>query len=381
MSYLEYTVRTVPTGLRKVLYMNWPLVILLTAVASVGFLMLTSVAGGNFGRWAEPQMIRFGLGLAAMFIVAMVPIWFWRNVAALAYGVSILLLLLVEFFGVVGMGAQRWIDLGFMRLQPSEVTKITLVMVLAAYYDWLDVKKVSRPLWVVIPVLLILLPTALTLIQPDLGTAILLLAGGGIVMFAAGVSWWYFAAVIGAGVGLVTAVFSSRGTPWQLLKDYQYRRIDTFLDPSQDPLGAGYHITQSKIALGSGGISGRGFMQGTQSRLNFLPEKHTDFIFTTLAEEFGFVGAMSLLALYALIIFFCIAAALQNRDRFSSLLIIGIAATFFLYFAVNMSMVMGLAPVVGVPLPLVSYGGSAMLVLMAAFGLVQSAHVHRPRNR
>ncbi len=381
MSYLEYTVRTVPTGLRKVLYMNWPLVILLTAVASVGFLMLTSVAGGNFGRWAEPQMIRFGLGLAAMFIVAMVPIWFWRNVAALAYGVSILLLLLVEFFGVVGMGAQRWIDLGFMRLQPSEVTKITLVMVLAAYYDWLDVKKVSRPLWVIIPVLLILLPTGLTLIQPDLGTAILLVAGGGIVMFAAGVSWWYFAAVIGAGVGLVTAVFSSRGTPWQLLKDYQYRRIDTFLDPSQDPLGAGYHITQSKIALGSGGISGRGFMQGTQSRLNFLPEKHTDFIFTTLAEEFGFVGAMSLLALYALIIFFCIAAALQNRDRFSSLLIIGIAATFFLYFAVNMSMVMGLAPVVGVPLPLVSYGGSAMLVLMAAFGLVQSAHVHRPRNR
>ncbi len=381
MSYLEYTVRTVPTGLRKVLYLNWPLVILLTAVASVGFLMLTSVAGGDFGRWAEPQMLRFGLGLTAMFIVAMVPIWFWRNVAALAYGVSILLLLFVEFFGVVGMGAQRWIDLGFMRLQPSEVTKITLVMVLAAYYDWLDVKKVSRPLWVIIPVLLILVPTGLTLIQPDLGTAILLVAGGGIVMFAAGVSWWYFGAVIGAGVGLVTAVFSSRGTPWQLLKDYQFRRIDTFLDPSQDPLGAGYHITQSKIALGSGGLSGRGFMQGTQSRLNFLPEKHTDFIFTTLAEEFGFIGGMSLLALYALILFFCVASALQNRDRFSSLLTIGIAATFFLYFAVNMSMVMGLAPVVGVPLPLVSYGGSAMLVLMAAFGLVQSAHVHRPRNR
>jgi rod shape determining protein RodA len=187
--------------------------------------------------------------------------------------------------------------------------------------------------------------------------------------------------VIGGGVGLVSAVFTSRGTPWQLLKDYQYRRIDTFLDPSQDPLGAGYHITQSKIALGSGGLSGRGFMQGTQSRLNFLPEKHTDFIFTTLAEEFGFIGCMSLLALYALIVFFCITAALQNRDRFSSLLIIGITVAFFLYFAINMSMVMGLAPVVGVPLPLVSYGGSAMLVLMAAFGLVQSAHVHRPRNR
>ncbi|MGB0905214.1 MAG: FtsW/RodA/SpoVE family cell cycle protein, partial [Mangrovicoccus sp.] len=161
--------------------------------------------------------------------------------------------------------------------------------------------------------------------------------------------------------------------------DYQFRRIDTFLNPESDPLGAGYHITQSKIAFGSGGWTGRGFMQGTQSRLNFLPEKHTDFIFTTLAEEFGFVGAISLLALYGLVLFFCAVSAISNKDRFSSLLIFGIAATFFLYFAVNMSMVMGLAPVVGVPLPLVSYGGSAMLVLMIAFGLVQSAHVHRPR--
>ena len=381
MTFLEYNVKTVPTGARKILYMNWPLVLLLIAVASVGFLMLYSVAGGRLDRWAEPQMQRFALGLFAMFFVAMVPIWFWRNVAALAYGLSILMLLAVEFFGTIGMGAQRWIDLGFMRLQPSEVTKITLVMVLAAYYDWLDPKKVSRPLWVLIPVLLILLPTALVIIQPDLGTSILLVAGGGIVMFVAGVSWWYFGTVIAAGVGTIWAVFASRGTSWQLLKDYQFRRIDTFLDPSQDPLGAGYHITQSKIALGSGGFSGRGFMQGTQSRLNFLPEKHTDFIFTTLAEEFGFVGAFSLLTLYALIIFFCVTSAMANKDRFSSLLIYGIAAAFFLYFAVNMSMVMGLAPVVGVPLPLVSYGGSAMLVLLVAFGLVQSAHVHRPRGR
>ncbi|MEM9476198.1 MAG: rod shape-determining protein RodA [Pseudomonadota bacterium] len=380
MSYLEYNVKTVPTGFRKVLYLNWPLILLLIAVSSIGFLMLYSVAGGNINRWTEPQMQRFGLGLLAMFIVAMVPIWFWRNVAALAYGVSLLLLLAVEFFGVTGMGAQRWIDLGFMRLQPSEVTKITLVMILAAYYDWLDPKKVSRPLWVAIPVILILIPTGLVVIQPDLGTSILLLAGGGVVMFLAGVSWWYFGTVIAAGVGLVSAVFTSRGTDWQLIKDYQFRRIDTFLDPSQDPLGAGYHITQSKIALGSGGLSGRGFMQGTQSRLNFLPEKHTDFIFTTLAEEFGFMGAFSLLALYGLIIFFCIASAMTMKDRFSALLVYGIAAAFFFYFAVNMSMVMGLAPVVGVPLPLVSYGGSAMLVLLVAFGLVQSAHVHRPRG-
>jgi rod shape determining protein RodA len=381
MSYLEYNVKTIPTGWRKIFYVNWALVLLLVAVACVGFLMLYSVAGGNLGRWAEPQMERFVLGFVAMFTVAMVPIWFWRNMAALLYGISILLLLYVEFFGTVGMGAQRWIDLGFMRLQPSEVTKITLVMILAAYYDWLDVKKVSRPLWVAIPLLVILLPTALVLQQPDLGTAILLVAGGGIVMFVAGVSWWYFGAVIAAGAGIVAAVFSSRGTSWQLLKDYQFRRIDTFLDPAQDPLGAGYHITQSKIALGSGGFTGRGFMQGTQSRLNFLPEKHTDFIFTTLAEEFGFIGAISLLALYGLILLFCVLSALQNTDRFGSLLTLGIAATFFLFFAVNMAMVMGLMPVVGVPLPLVSYGGSAMLVLMVAFGLVQSAHIHRPRSR
>jgi len=381
MSYLEYTVKRVPTGPRKVLYLNWALVLLLCAVASVGFLMLYSVAGGDLDRWAEPQMKRFALGLAAMFAVAFVPIWFWRNMAALAYGLSVLLLVAVEFFGEVGMGAQRWIDLGFIRLQPSEVMKITLVMMLAAYYDWLDINKVSRPLFVLMAAALVLTPTALVLKQPDLGTAILLLAGGGIVMFLAGVHWLYFAVIAGASVGAVAAVLSSRGTEWQLLKDYQFRRIDTFLDPASDPLGAGYHITQSKIALGSGGWSGRGFMQGTQSRLNFLPEKHTDFIFTTLAEEFGLLGGVSLLALYVLILVFCISAALKNKDRFSSLLTLGIGATFFLYFAVNMSMVMGLMPVVGVPLPLVSYGGSAMLVLMVGFGLVQSAHIHRPRGR
>ena len=381
MSYLEYNLKTVPSGLRKVLYLNWALVLLLTAVAGAGFMMLYSVAGGSMSPWAEPQMKRFAMGLAAMFLVAFVPIWFWRNMAALAFSLSIMLLLFVEFFGTVGMGAQRWIDLGFMRLQPSELTKITLVMILAAYYDWLDIHKVSRPVFVAMPLFLILLPTYLVLRQPDLGTALLLVIGGAAVMFVAGVHWLYFAAVLALGGVLVTGVFMTRGTPWQLLEDYQYRRIDTFLDPASDPLGAGYHITQSKIALGSGGWSGRGFMQGTQSRPNFLPEKHTDFIFTTLAEEFGFVGAFSLLVLYGLIIVFCIASALKNKDRFSSLLTLGISATFFLFFALNMSMVMGLAPVVGVPLPLVSYGGSAMLVLMVAFGLVQSAHIHRPRGR
>ena len=379
MSFLEYRLKTVPTGFAKVLHLNWALVLLLIAVASVGFLMLYSVAGGRLDVWAEPQMKRFGLGLFLMFAMALVPIWFWRNMAGLFYLVSFLLLLVVEFFGTVGMGAQRWIDLGFMRLQPSELMKVALVMMLAAYYDWLDIKLTSRPLWVLIPVVMILLPTALVFIQPNLGTALMLVMGGAAVMFAAGVSLWYFGGVALLGVGAITSVFFARGTSWQFLKDYQYRRIDTFLDPTADPLGAGYNIIQAKIALGSGGWSGKGFMQGTQSRLNFLPEKHTDFIFTTLAEEFGFVGAFSLLALYGLVIFFCVVSALQNKDRFSALLILGVAGNFFFYLAVNLSMVMGMAPVVGVPLPLVSYGGSALLVVMVAFGLVQSAHVHRPR--
>jgi rod shape determining protein RodA len=277
------------------------------------------------------------------------------------------------------MGAQRWIDIGPIRLQPSELMKISLVLLLAAYYDWLAPHRVSRPLWVLIPVVLILAPTALVLIQPDLGTSIMLVAGGGILMFAAGVSLWYFAAVIAAAVGLVVTVLKSRGTDWQLLKDYQFRRIDTFLDPTADPLGAGYNIIQSQIALGSGGWSGRGFMQGTQSRLNFLPEKHTDFIFTVLAEEFGFVGAMSLLGLYTLIIGFCLYSALTNRDRFAALITVGISGTFFLYFAINMATVMGMLPAKGSPLPLVSYGGTSLMILMLGFGLVQAAHVHRPR--
>lgn len=379
MSYLEYTVKSVPTGLRKVLYLNWPLVVLLTAVAGVGFLILYSVAGGSYTPWAAPQMKRFAVGLCLMLAIGLVPIWLWRNLAGVAYGLSVILLIGVELFGEVGMGAQRWLDLGVFRLQPSELTKITLVMVLAAYYDWLPAKKISHPLWVLLPILIVLLPTLLVIKQPDLGTAILLLAAGGGLMFLAGVHWAYFATVIAAGVALLATVFQSRGTSWQMIADYQFRRIDTFLDPGSDPLNTGYHIAQSKIALGSGGWTGRGFMQGTQSRLNFLPEKHTDFVFTTLAEEFGFIGGIFLLVLYTLIIVFCVASAIMNKDRFASLLTLGIALNFFLFFAVNMSMVMGMAPVVGVPLPLVSYGGSAMLVLMLAFGLVQSAHVHRPR--
>ncbi len=379
MSFLDPTLNQAPRGWRKILYINWPLVLLVTAVACFGFLMLYSVAGGNISRWAEPQMIRFAAGMVLMFIVAFIPLTFWRHVSLLAYFGGVGLLLFVLFFGSVGMGAQRWIDLKFIQLQPSELMKIALVMALALYYDWLPPEKVSRFGYVLIPLIMIGLPAMMVVVQPDLGTAILLVASGGVVMFLAGVSYWYFIAAITAVVGTVTAVFMSRGTGWQLLNTYQYKRIDTFLDPSLDPLGAGYHITQSKIALGSGGLSGRGFMQGPQSQLNFLPEKQTDFIFTTLAEEFGYIGSTFLLILYTLIMIFAISAAMKNKNRFGALLIGGVAATFFFYFALNMAMVMGLAPVVGVPLPLVSYGGSAMLVLLGGFGLIQSAHIHRPK--
>ena len=380
MSYLEYRVKTVPTGWRKILFINWGLVALIIGAASSGFVMLISVAGGSLDPWASAQMQRFSIGLVAMFVIAMTPIWIWRNVSVPIYVIALLLLLLVKFLGSTGMGAQRWINLGFINLQPSEVAKIALVMLMAAYYDWLPSDKVSRPFWVLVPLIFISLPVLLIIQQPDLGTSILLLLSGVTVMFLAGVHWIYFGTVIALSSGLVLTLFKSRGTEWQLLQEYQFLRIDTFLNPDSDPLGAGYHITQSKIALGSGGWTGRGFMEGTQSRLNFLPEKHTDFIVTTIAEELGFIGTISILAIYVAIIIFCLFSALRHKERFSSLLSLGLTVTFFLFFAVNMSMVMGLAPVVGVPLPLISYGGSAMLVLMGAFGLIQSAHVHRPRG-
>lgn len=379
MSYYDSGYEKTPTGLSKIFFFHWPLFLLLVAASATGFMMLYSVAGGSFDPWASTQIKRFALGIVGMFFIAFIHIRFWRRIAPLAYIGSLVLLVFVYFFGETGMGAQRWIDIGFMQLQPSEVMKVSLILALAMYYDWLDPDKVSRPLWVALPIVITLIPMFLVLTQPDLGTAILLGLGAGVVMFLAGVSLWYFAAALAVGGGLVSVVMMSRGESWQLLKDYQYRRIETFINPALDPLGSGYHITQSKIALGSGGLSGRGYMQGTQSRLNFLPEKHTDFIFTTLAEEFGFIGSISLLLVYTAIVVFVILSAISNRDRFAGLVTGGLGAVFFFFFTVNMSMVMGLVPVVGVPLPLVSYGGTAMLVLLGAFGLIQSAHIHRPR--
>lgn len=362
---------------KKILRLNFALILLVLAVAIAGFLMLYSVAGGSLEPWAGRQIPRFGVGMALMLVVAMIDIRFWRWFSPIAYVVALALLVAVEFFGETGMGATRWLDLGPLQLQPSELMKIGLVMALAAYYSALDRDRISHPLWLLLPLAMICVPVALVLKQPDLGTAALLCFGGFTVLFLAGVSLWYFGTGIAVGVLTIWAVLASHGTEYQFLKEYQYKRIETFMNPESDPLGAGYHITQSTIAMGSGGLSGRGFMQGTQSRLNFLPEKHTDFIFTTLAEEFGFVGSISLLALYVLVLFFCFASMASNRNRYGALLTGGLSMTFFLYWSVNMSMVTGLIPVVGVPLPLVSYGGSAMLVLLVAFGLIQSAHVHR----
>jgi rod shape determining protein RodA len=364
----------------KLARFDWAVVALVCAIAATGFLMLYTAAGGSLDPWASRQMTRFAIGFAGMIVVGLIDIRLWRLATPALYLLGLALLVAVELVGAIGMGAQRWLDFGFIQLQPSELMKVVLVATLAAYYAWLPPEKVSRPLWLLPPVALTALPVALTLAQPDLGTAMLMLAGAGAMVFLAGVHWLYFATGVGAVGGAVWAVMASRGQSWQLLEDYQYRRIEVFLDPSRDPLGAGYHITQAKIALGSGGLTGRGFMEGTQSRLDFLPEKHTDFIFTMLAEDFGFMGGMALLSLYLLVLAFCLVSVIQNRDRFGALLTAGVAATFFFAFAVNMAMVMGLTPVGGKPLPLVSYGGSSMMVMLFAFGLAQSAHVHRPRE-
>jgi len=362
---------------RKVLRLNWALILLVGAIAGIGFLLLYSVAGGSFDPWASRQAIRFGIGMALMLVVAMIDIRFWRRISPIAYLGGAGLLVAVEFFGASGGGAQRWLQLGPLRLQPSELMKIGLVMALAHYYATLDRDRISRPLWILPPLALIAIPVLLVLRQPDLGTALLLAVGGASVMFLAGVGWRWWTAAMVLGVSATFFVLESKGTEYQVLKDYQYKRIEIFLDPETAPLGEGYHIIQSKIAFGSGGISGRGFMQGPQSRLNFLPEKHTDFIFTSLAEDFGFIGSLSFLSLYVLVLLFCFTSMAHNRDRYGALLTGGLAGMFFFYWATNMAMVMGLIPVVGVPLPLVSYGGSAMLTLLFAFGLIQSAHVHR----
>lgn len=355
---------------QKLWQMHWLFILLLAATASVGFAMLYSAAGGQVEPWASRQMVRFGVGMAVLITVAVIDIRLWLKYAYVLYAATVALLVAVEFMGEVGKGAQRWLDLGYIGLQPSELMKITLVLALARYFHGTSIEDVRRIPQLFVPLLLIAIPAGLVLRQPDLGTALMLIITGGVIFFASGVQIWKFVLVGLAGVGAAPIA-------WQFLRDYQKQRVLTFLNPENDPLGSGYHIIQSKIAFGSGGVFGKGFLQGTQSHLNFLPEMQTDFIFTMLAEEFGMVGSLALLGLYVVILVYGLAISVRCRTQFGRLVGIGVTATFFLYVFINMAMVMGLVPVVGVPLPLISYGGTAMLTLLFGFGLLMGTWIHR----
>ena len=350
---------------------NWSFVLLVSVTACIGFGMLYSAADGNFDPWASRQMVRFIAGIFLMLIVAVIDIHVWLRYAYAIYLFSLILLLIVEFSGSVGMGARRWIDLGVFTIQPSEIMKISIILLLARYFYASRLEDVSRVSHIFLPVLLILVPAFLIIRQPDLGTSILLVVTGITILFVVGVRIWMFilggCLAIGAFIPL-----------WKfVLLDYQKARLLTFIDPERDPLGAGYHILQSKIALGSGGLFGKGFIEGSQSHLSFLPEKQTDFIFTMLAEEFGLMGGLILITLYILLLVYSFIISLRCRSQFGRLIGIGVSTSFFLNVFVNISMVMGLVPVVGMPLPLISYGGTAMITLMFSFGLLLCVYIHR----
>lgn len=355
---------------QKLRQMNWGLVLLITAVASIGFTALYSAAGGNLEPWASKQMVRFAVGLVGMFTIALIDIRQWHRFAYAIYGVGLILLIIVEVMGKIGMGAQRWIDLGFIQLQPSELMKIAVIMALARYFHAATLEDVRRITFLIPPALLILAPVGLVMVQPDLGTGGMILMAGTAMVFLAGAPLWLFIGGIAGGVALLPVA-------WMRMHEYQRDRVRTFLDPEHDPMGAGYHIIQSKIALGSAGIEGKGFLKGTQAHLNFLPEKQTDFIFTLWAEEWGLLGGWFLLGLMALIFIYCGWISLRCRHGFGRLLAFGLMVNFSLYVLINVSMVMGLVPVVGIPLPLISYGGTAMLSLLAGFGLIMSCNIHR----
>ena len=355
---------------RKVLQINWGLLLLITATAAVGIAMLYSAANGSWNPWATRQIARYGVGLVILITVALVDIRFWWRYAYLIYGILLLMLVAVEVVGSVGMGAQRWINLGVIKFQPSELMKVGIALALARYFHGLSAEASRRIPYLILPILMIGAPSALVLKQPDLGTALFLIMTGGAVFFVAGVRLWKFGLVFAAAGAAVPIA-------WSMLRPYQQKRIFTFLDPETDPLGAGYNILQSKIALGSGGVFGKGFMQGSQSHLNFLPEKQTDFIFTMLAEELGMFGGLVLLGLYILMMVYGFAISLRSRNHFGRLLAMGITCVLFLFVFINIAMVMGLIPVVGVPLPLISYGGTAMLTLMIGMGFLICTYIHR----
>lgn len=350
----------VPPAIQRI---PWKLIALLSAITGFGLLVLYSAAGGSMSPWAVQQGMRFIVFLLLALAIGRLPLRLFEDFAYLAYiGVAVLLVA-VELLGFVGGGSQRWLNLGFMNLQPSELMKVAIVIVLARFYAQLPPgsTRTFNALW---PALVMIgIPAALVMLQPDLGTALAICAGGAIVMFVSGLPLWWFASAGAAGAAALPVLFS-------MLHDYQQKRVLIFLDPESDPLGAGYHISQSKIAIGSGGIFGKGFLNGSQSHLDYLPEGHTDFIFATMAEEWGLVGGLALLLGFFLLLRWSTRVALNARTRFGQLVAAGLTMTIFFYIAINLGMVMGLAPVVGIPLPLFSYGGSSMLTIMTCIGII-----------
>ncbi len=354
----------------KILQINWLYVLLLCALAGVGYTALYSAAGGHQEPYAARHAIRFGFGLVLMLGIALIDIRFIAKMAWAAWLGCVGLLVMVTQVGHVGKGAQRWIDLGGFQLQPSELMKIALVLALAHWFHRASWERIGNPLFLIPPIIAVLIPAGLILKQPNLGTAVITMLVGGSVFFAAGVRWWKFLLV-------ALPIPFAATIAYDHLRDYQRARIDTFLHPENDPLGAGYNIIQSKIALGSGGMWGKGLLGGTQGHLDFLPEKQTDFIFSIIGEEFGFVGSLFVLGLLSLIILGGMLIALRCSHPFGRLVALGISINFFLYVFVNIAMVMGAIPVGGVPLPLVSHGGSAVITVMIGFGILMSVHVHR----
>ena len=357
----------------KIASISFSYVMFILILAGIGVTMLYSAANGSWSPWALNQLLRFGLGFAVMVVFALTDIRVFMRYAYIFYFIALVLLIIVEVSGHIGMGAQRWINLGFMKLQPSELMKIALVLALARYFHSSSLQAIESIRGIIIPTLMVFFPALLVMTQPDLGTALMLVFTAGAMFFAVGVQLWKFGVLIlGAIVSMPIA--------WHFLHDYQQNRVLTFLNPERDPLGAGYHIIQSKIALGSGGMFGKGFLKGTQSHLNFLPEKHTDFIFTMLSEEFGMIGAVFVVIINFLIIAYSYSFALKSTSYFGKLAAIGLATNSFFYVFINMAMVLGLIPVVGIPLPLISYGGTVILSVMAGFGIILSVHINRNIN-
>jgi len=353
---------------RKLFHFDWVLLTLILLICSFGLAIVYSATDGNVNVVIK-HSTRVAAGLVAMLIVAQIPMLVLKRFAVNIYIFGLVLLVAVLVVGVVGKGAQRWLDLGFMRLQPSEIMKLAMPLMLAYWVTKYPLPINFKTLFS--SLLLVFIPTGLILLQPDLGTALLIAASGLVVIFLAGISWKLIMGSI-ALVCVTAPLMFFYG-----LHDYQRRRILTLFDPWQDPLGDGYHTIQSMIAIGSGGMSGKGYLQGTQSQLDFLPERHTDFIFSVLSEEFGFLGFLLLLALYLAIILRGVYIAMNTRSMFAKLLATSITLTFFLYVFVNIGMVAGILPVVGVPLPLISYGGTSMVTLMAGFGLLMAVYSHR----